>query len=152
MLVFKRLLIIICTLAISSHASDQADRKPVLTKESQPYYESGVKLFKEGCGTLVNEGLVVDAKLCLAAFSRLKQAVSINQTLVDANVMLSELYYYKPAQMNWGVLSEYDQNKITELGYRHTLKAIEYSPSHPKASNLLTLYTELRAPASVKTK
>ena len=149
MAVFKRLLIIFCTLAITSFASDQADRKQVLTAESQPYLDAGLKLHKEGCGELVSEGLVVDSKLCLAAMSRLMQAVSLNQTLVDANVLLAELYYYQPSQMNWGALPEKEQKKIYQKGYKHTLKAIEYAPSHPKAKKLFTAYMgEARSTAS----
>ena len=125
-------------------ASDDADRKQVMTEESKPYYQSGIKLHEEGCGELVHEGLVIDSSLCLTAMMRLKRAVELNQTLVDANTLLAEIYLYRPSQMQWDALPERHQKKIFNQGFKHTLKAIEYAPTHPKALKLLTKYQEAR--------
>ncbi len=150
MRVFKRLAVIVSTLAITSFASNQANREQVLTSESEAFHKLGMKLYQQGCGTEVHLGVVTDPAKCLAAIVQLTEATILNPTLVSANLKLSKLYYYQPSQLGWGLRSKNKLNRFKLISYRYAINALEYAPNNEEAQSMLELH-KTRRPAQVQT-
>lgn len=129
---FKRLAILVLTLAITSFASDKIVRNHFQTPQSEMFHKLGNDLFQKGCGEKIEEGYVIDASLCLAAIERLSSAVELNPSLAEDHVKLARLFLYKPNALN---LNENNQ-KYNEIGLKHTIKALEYLPENEQAKKL----------------
>lgn len=99
------------------------------------------KLFDEGCEGIETR-LVKDAAMCVLAMSRLQQFTKKEPRFVHSNLMLAELYYYQPPQLDWGddVLSL--RNNYLSKGYSHLLKALELDKENPKAMALFKAFKE----------
>lgn len=155
----KRFLIIICTLAISSFASDQvglgvSNDKRYLTVS--PKYNSALQLYQSGCGNLLGHELD-DPSLCAASFERLLEIVKQDPDLFKANYILAEFYYSQPPQLV-GLLKIDIKKKLLTDGLKHARKAVDLNPSSQTAKRLLVLYYDklegkdfVRFPAEKKT-
>ncbi|MEZ4871903.1 MAG: hypothetical protein R2827_06595 [Bdellovibrionales bacterium] len=130
------------TLSVSVQMSDQDPYHHNLSQDDKKIFQSAVELFKSGCGDL-SVGELPNKSKCILGAKRLKTIVEANPTVVEAHILLAELYLYQPAQIHWGEDSIAMRDKNLKIGYKHLMNALDFDQKNQKGLSLLKMYRDI---------
>lgn len=146
---FKRMLMIISMIALTSFAADKGKNLFSSFEGSMSHsYKRAIKLYESGCEN-IEMGYVKDTNKCIKAYSLLKDVVSENQNTFEANLYLSKIYIYQPNSFNWKAKGKSDLD-LKKLGLRHLNKALQLDPKHLEARAMLS-QIEIKKASSIDT-